>query len=588
MEELRVEIRASMVLLACAVAFIGTHAAISMGEQFRLALSVPTTTYKKYAMLALVALSLGGVGFSGTQYVVFQSFRLRTSDNTIVAIGYDPDMVLGSALVASFITFLGLCLASTDECFNKSQKDIMEIFIKRTSRTYSIGEIKRLGKWHILFLVCTSSLHRVLTGGFLVGGGLCLARYMAVISVQFPGKVIYHDGMLSLAIILSIVGITILFWLFFRVLSVFPSMDILRTICSLLGLAVIACVQYIRLIFVTFNYDSNTILPENTVKSSVVIVSVLTSAVLLCFLVLAYVLSDLRAWLQRTTIQLRQADRALISMLNRNNKNSQNRTPPTSTNTESNQQQQRQQQYQQLKYRNVPSEVVNYTRKYLNPDRMPELIAHQKSRSLEGGGNVFIQSPAIYYDTDIPAGGDIDIVDGGGVDTTTAAEIVKNNESENNELTYSQYQEQHNINTHINNNDNNNNIESNIEFEMSSAMMEEGISHIEDDDDFIGGNSSTRSNSGMMMNSPYPDKETNIENNGIMGIALTSSSRSIVSNHSNRIYPTTTPATITTPTSLIQRLPPLIDKYEDEEYEDADINNKSISAVRKMSGISDA
>ena len=583
MEELRVEIRASMVLLACAVAFIGTHAAISMGEQFRLALSVPTTTYKKYAMLALVALSLGGVGFSGTQYVVFQSFRLRTSDNTIVAIGYDPDMVLGSALVASFITFLGLCLASTDECFNKSQKDIMEIFIKRTSRTYSIGEIKRLGKWHILFLVCTRSLHRVLTGGFLVGGGLCLARYMAVISVQFPGKVIYHDGMLSLAIILSIVGITILFWLFFRVLSVFPSMDILRTICSLLGLAVIACVQYIRLIFVTFDYDSNAILPENTVRSSIVIVSVLTSAVLLCFLVLAYVLSDLRAWLQRTTIQLRQADRALISMLNRNNKDSYNRTPSTSMNTDSIQQQhQKQRMNQQLKYRNVPSEVVNYTRKYLNPDRMPELIAHQKSRSLEGGGNAFIQSPAIYYDTDIPAGGDIDIDSGGGVDTTTAAEIEKNNEYENDEQTYSQYQEQNNINTHINNNDNNNNIESNIEFEMSSAMMEEGISHIDDDDDFIGGNSSTRSNSGMMMNSPYP------EDNGIMGIALTSSSRSIVSNHSNRIYPTTTSATITTPTSLIQRLPPLIDKYEDEEYEDADINNKSISAVRKMSGISDA
>ena len=50
-EELDVEYRASMILLACAVAFIGTHSAIFMSEQLRLALSTPTSLVKIYSLV---------------------------------------------------------------------------------------------------------------------------------------------------------------------------------------------------------------------------------------------------------------------------------------------------------------------------------------------------------------------------------------------------------------------------------------------------------------------------------------------------------------------------------------------------------
>ena len=264
-EELDVEYRASMILLACAVAFIGTHSAIFLSEQLRLALSTTTSLVKIYSLVALASISLGGIGLNGTQYIIFQSIRLRTSDNKIIELEFNPYMVLGSILVASFLTFLSICIACNDQYFNKSQTEIMNIFLNQALVTRTIAEIKHMGKIQILVYICTSFLHYVLMGGIIVGGALCLSRYMSILAVEFPGTVEYNDGLLTLSIFLSFIGMISLYWIFFRIVSVFPTIAILRTSCSIIGMIVIVGVNYIRMLLTKFYYNPEKLpLPANS------------------------------------------------------------------------------------------------------------------------------------------------------------------------------------------------------------------------------------------------------------------------------------------------------------------------------------
>ena len=333
-QELQINYRASLICLACAVAFIGTHTAISMCEQYRLALSTSNNSFQIYGIASLASLSLGGVAFSGTQYIVFQSTRLRTSEGAVINVEYDSYLVVGSILISTFLILISILIASQDEYFNKSQTEIMNIFLNRALQTRTIAEIKQLGKRQILFLVCMSSLNWILLGGFIAGGSLCLARYIAVLSVSFPGVVEYNMGLLALSILLSFAGMILLFWLYFRILSVFNNKEILRITCSILGMINIVLSHYIRIFLSKFLYNSEKqhLLSNRYEESGDILVGVLTTAALFTFLLISFALWDLRVWLQDTSTQLYQADRAIISMLNTSIQNHSNDNYSTATN----------------------------------------------------------------------------------------------------------------------------------------------------------------------------------------------------------------------------------------------------------------
>jgi hypothetical protein len=103
---------------------------------------------------------------------------------------------------------------------------------------------------------------------------------------------------------------------FFRVLSLFPSLDILRVLSAGNGMFGISGLHYIGLQAATFHYDPDASPPNpsNTIDSQQMLVGVLIACAIYTILVLVYVISDLRVWLLRTSMQLHHADRALATM----------------------------------------------------------------------------------------------------------------------------------------------------------------------------------------------------------------------------------------------------------------------------------
>jgi NO-binding membrane sensor protein with MHYT domain len=303
-----------MIVLSTGIAFIGAFAAVSLCEQYRLARLSPSAT-NRVALMIFVALSLGGVGIWAMHYIAVASFSLHL-DGVKIPIRYNYTYIFVSLVVVILMEFLGLYCASTDNCFNKSKAQIMEMFIQRASNKFTLTEIKQMGKMRILRIVVTHSLHRIVLGGFVGGGGVALMHYLGMMSMEFQGTITHDPGLVVLSVLVAIGAVTGGFWIFFRILSIFPSLDILRVACALNGMFSLSGVHFIGLASARFEYDPNVPPPDphTTIDSECLLAGTLAASVAFCAIMQVYVLSDLRGWLLRTSAQLRLADSVIVQL----------------------------------------------------------------------------------------------------------------------------------------------------------------------------------------------------------------------------------------------------------------------------------
>jgi NO-binding membrane sensor protein with MHYT domain len=331
-----------IIALTCAVGFIGSFTTISLCEQFRLA-AVSQSKIHQISFMILTALAAGGVGIWSVFYLAVISLRLERG-SAILPVRFHTNTCIAMLFIIPALSGLGLYVASTDHCFNKSKKEIMDMFISRATRTMSMGEIKRMGRFRILFIVCTYSLHRIVIGGFITGCALALMPFLGLLTLEFQGRVVFHTGEVVATIMLSIIGMIGGFWIFFRVLSLFSSMDSLRVLCAINGLVSLSGLQYGWIGFADFIFEPEHVVDKpSSLSSSHFIVGALCAAVIFSFVMLIYVLSDLRAWLLRTSAQLRQSDLALAALMRKT----------------------MELHIAQNGHFQAPQEVINYTRKYM-------------------------------------------------------------------------------------------------------------------------------------------------------------------------------------------------------------------------------
>ena len=351
--------------LSCALGFIGSFTALSLCEQFRLA-KVSGATLKQIVFLILTSLAAGGILIWSVFYFARVSNRLEHEEE-IIRYRFETNSLITSLFVIPVIAGLGIAIASTDHCFNKSKKEIMDMFITRTSSKHTIGEIKRMGRFRILFIVCTHAPQRIITGAVIFAFALCLMPYLGLSSLQFPGHVRFHGPHVAASCFMSVFAMIAGFWVFFRVLSIFSSMDFLRVLCALNGV-VLCGIQYSWIAWAEFVYEPSVVVDKpSSLSASHFVVGALSAAVIFSFVMLMYVLSDLRAWLLRTSAQLRQADLALAALMKKT----------------------KELHVAQHGHFQAPLEVINYSRKFMQGPY---------SAKGEGGVGGMVVAPPLYND----------------------------------------------------------------------------------------------------------------------------------------------------------------------------------------------
>jgi NO-binding membrane sensor protein with MHYT domain len=395
---LYVEYRAAFISLTVAVAFVGTYGAVAACEQFRIAVCSGNWD-ARYKQLILVAICVGGVCIWGEFYMMLSSFRLHDPTGAVIMKHYDAALCVSSIPVVIILTYVGLLIASTDAYFTRSKKAILEIYRSRGKHT-EVGLAWDMNSFEANFVASTDKPYRIICGSLFMATALVVMRIMGFASIHIPGTVTSSNGHIVAQAVVAVVGSATGFWIYFRLLSLYPSWDVVRTACTLHGVLLFSGVRFISVSGLRFEYDPTAAMPseEALISSGDLIGGVILATVMTSFLTLVYVLADLRAWLRRTNTQVRQADRALLAILNRplaeGNLHQTVVTPQLG---------QRHGLYtQSQRYTQAPLEVVNYSRQFLKS------VAQRSATQSE----VFTFKHRIYYDIGVSQ---FDMFDSSGV-----------------------------------------------------------------------------------------------------------------------------------------------------------------------------
>jgi NO-binding membrane sensor protein with MHYT domain len=382
---LYVEYRAAFLSLTVAVSLIGTYGAVAACEQFRISICSGNRD-AHYKQLLLVAVCLGGVCIWGEFYMMTAAYRLHNSTGAVVLLQYDTALCVSSVPVVVILTYVGLIIASTDAYFTRSKKDIMETYrssLPNAEAGLTLDTNSFIGN----LIVSTHNPWRIIVGSLFMSVALVVMRVMGFASIKFPGAVVESNGPIVAQAVIAVVGSATGFFIYFRLLSLYPSWEILRLAAAVHGVFLFTGARLVSLAGVTFEYDPTVGMPSKEVSltSAHLVVGVIISAVMTSFLILGYVLADLRTWLQRTRAQQRQADRALLALLYRSSAEREQIpvvTPQGSTRQARVTLSQRRAQ--------APPEVVNYTRQYLKS--VPRRAASPTA--------IFTAQHRLFYDVD--------------------------------------------------------------------------------------------------------------------------------------------------------------------------------------------
>lgn len=247
-------------LVANAVGILGCYVTICLCEQLRCSYlhGQKANLIVRFKWLFSIGLALGGVGMWCMHYISMASVSLRdTETGEKISFGYGSGLTFFSLGLCVLVVALGVGIACNDRMFAKSKAEILEMFIQ-DSHHLSMAEIKKIKDSQIIWLISTKKLWLLLLGGFLTGVGFCVTNYVGMFSWEFEKPIIikYDPGLMVASLIVALISTPLGFWVLFRLLSIFPSIEWLRTISSIVFGISVCGINVLGLQSANFEYNS--------------------------------------------------------------------------------------------------------------------------------------------------------------------------------------------------------------------------------------------------------------------------------------------------------------------------------------------
>lgn len=312
-----------LVVLSYGISFLGAYVAIGLCEQLRQSMiddkaingaRVSISHRKKHLMLLfLMSLSIAGVGIWSMHFIGMHALMLYDEQGTMMEMKYNVTLSVLSFICVLFTTFVGMTTASYDVMFSKNKQEILEQLISDTKKL-SMNEIRRIDYKKMLIIISTKRLGRLLLGGVITGGGVSVMHYLGMVAMIFDGRIIWNPAIVFASVLVAIIAATAAFWIFFRLLSIFPEMEVLRLLSAvIMGIAVCG-MHYTGMTAATFVYADEfqpvvrrDILHDN-MDNKESYSSALIGANLMLWAIAMYMIWNSRVQHQRQSKLLQQAD----------------------------------------------------------------------------------------------------------------------------------------------------------------------------------------------------------------------------------------------------------------------------------------
>ena len=248
----------NIVLLSIAVAFLGSYITICLCEQFRqkkLPDPLSSAILGERGLIAMMAVSLGGVAIWSMHFIGMSAINWYILDYPPIELRYNNWKTSVSMIAVVILEFLGLYISSFDPMFGKSKKEIIDLYVQHASKM-SIAEVQKISPFKMMWIISTQSLGNLILGGFFAGSGLVVMQVLGIWAMETQGSTIEWDaGIVAAAVLVTMIGSLLAFWILFRLLSLYSNWESLRVLSALIMTAAVCGNQYITMAAPTVKID---------------------------------------------------------------------------------------------------------------------------------------------------------------------------------------------------------------------------------------------------------------------------------------------------------------------------------------------
>ena len=310
MGELRAVMHPEFLALSFGISFAGAYCGINICEQFRLSTREKSKLLSRELLMLMMAISIGGVAIWSMHFVGMSTLSFVNPDGQAITVRYRKDLTLVSLIVAIFFCFSGILICSKDAAFKIERMDTMEEFIKEAS-LMSITEIKRMRSANfIMFLALFKSIHILALGGFVTATGVCVMHYLGMAAIVTEAKLEYDIGIVAASLIIAIIAATAGYWILFRLLALYPQVELLRLVSSIVIAVAVNGMHYTGMAAVKFKYSVGANQPPatETLASEQAVIGAIIASMIFLLAMLLITIADIREWFYMNGKTVRACD----------------------------------------------------------------------------------------------------------------------------------------------------------------------------------------------------------------------------------------------------------------------------------------
>eukprot|EP01033_Poteriospumella_lacustris_P009419 gene9419-6748_t len=257
-----------------------------------------------------MSLSLGGVSVWSMHFIGMNASHIHDEQGERVYMRYSITLVIFTLLFAWFMSFVGITISCYDPMFSKSKANIVEEFIEDSKRL-SLQEVRKITPMKMLVIISTKKLGQLITGGAIMGAGVCVTHILGMEAAVFHGRIFFNPGLLFFASLIAIFASILAFWILFRLLSVFPDKEWLRLLAALIMATAICSMNYAGMEATEYHFNSE--MHNIALNKWDAALATIYSGAIVCGNVFLWGLVIFTAWHARCTIArymklVRQAD----------------------------------------------------------------------------------------------------------------------------------------------------------------------------------------------------------------------------------------------------------------------------------------
>ena len=234
------------VALSFGLAFVGAYVAIHICEQFRLSSREnQSKILSRRMLLVLMACSIGGVAIWSMHFVGMAAVSFQDGDGNDLPLRYRYDLTLVSLVVVIVMAYIGILICSRDDVFLIDKIDTIDAFIEDTKKM-SISEIRtlKINPMKITFLALTKNVMTLIYGGVITAAGVCIMHYIGMQAIVLDARIEWNYGVVAASVLIAIVAATAAYWILFRLLALYPQIEMLRLASSIVAAVAVNGMHY--------------------------------------------------------------------------------------------------------------------------------------------------------------------------------------------------------------------------------------------------------------------------------------------------------------------------------------------------------